>query len=189
VAVLGTAIDKIYPRRNYGLAKRILEKGAIISEYAPGIETKAYSFQIRNRIVSGLADAVLIVEASEHSGTRGTYEYALKQGKDVFVVPGDITRPMSVGTNLMLRDGASPYLSVDDILLSMKLNAIKRPELDLSSLSPLEKAILLEFKHGQQSTDDILEKLDIDMAAFNSAVSQLELNDYVEYRDGIWTIR
>ena len=85
LAVLGTAISQIYPRRNCGLAKRILEKGAILSEYAPDTETKAYFFQVRNRIVSGLADTVLVVEASKNSGTRGTYDYAVKQGKNIFL--------------------------------------------------------------------------------------------------------
>ena len=188
MAVLGTAIDKIYPQRNYGLAERILEKGAILSEYAPGTETKAYNFQIRNRIISGLADAVLVVEASEHSGTRGTYEYALKQGKDVFAVPGDLTRPMSIGANQMLRDGANAYLSVDDILASLKLNAMRSSGPDLSELSPTEKSIYLGLKRGEQTVDEIVSVLGIDIATFNRAASDLELKGYIEQGVDGWTI-
>ena len=105
IAVLGTPIDNIYPVSNRDLAKRILAKGAIMSEYPPGFETRNWHFLERNRIVSGLADALLIVEASDHSGTLTTAALALDQGKDVFVVPGDITRPMSVGCNRLISQG------------------------------------------------------------------------------------
>ena len=102
IAVLGTPIDYIYPASNRSLAERILQKGGILSEYAPGTQTRNWHFLERNRIVSGLADALLIVEASDHSGTLTTASLALDQGKDVFVVPGDITRPMSVGCKRLI---------------------------------------------------------------------------------------
>lgn len=188
VAVLGTAIDHLYPRSNIGLAKRILEKGAIISEYCPGFETRAYNFQVRNRIVSGLADAVLIVEASNSSGTLGTYEMAIKQGKDIFVVPADITRPMSAGTNQMLREGANPYIDETDILTSLGIKFDNKKERDLSALSELEVRVYEAISGGNQTADDIVRKLDISVVDFNCAITTLELGKYVVPVGQSWAV-
>lgn len=117
VAVLGTPIDAIYPRCNLGLAERMLANGgAIISEYAPGDPVCRGNFTYRNRIVSGLADVLLVVEASEHSGTISTVNYALEQGRDIYAVPGDIDRQNSVGTNLLILDGANIFLGAEEFL-------------------------------------------------------------------------
>ena len=178
IAVLGTAIDNLYPRSNFGLAQRILEKGAILSEYGPGFETRAYNFQVRNRIVSGLADAVLIVEAALGSGTFGTYDFALKQGKDIFAVPADITRPMSAGTNEMLRQAANPYLDASDILLRFGMLHHK-PERDLSNLSDAERKIYLLIRDGVKDADEIVARLNLSVVDFNCAITTLELDNYV----------
>jgi DNA processing protein len=178
IAVLGTAIDRLYPRSNFGLAQRILEEGAIISEYGPGFETKAYNFQVRNRIVSGLADAVLIVEAALGSGTFGTYDFAIKQGKDVFAVPADITRPMSAGTNEMLRQSAHPYIDASDILLRFGI-AREKPKRDLAGLSETERAIYGLIARGIKDADEIVGRLGISVVDFNCAITSLELGDFV----------
>ena len=121
VAVLGTCIDDIYPRQHLPLAKEIVEKGgAIISEYAPG--TKLYpktSFLHRNRLISGLSDIVVVVEAAEKSGSLSTATHALSQGKDVFAVPGNITNPYSQGCNKLIKQGATPYTEPNDILYQL----------------------------------------------------------------------
>ncbi len=104
IAVLGTPIDQIYPKNHVGLAKDIINNGgAVLSEYAPGekVYMKA-SFLERNRIISGLADIVVIVEAAEKSGTLNTAAHALNQGKEVYAVPGNITSPYSVGCNKLI---------------------------------------------------------------------------------------
>ena len=188
VAVLGTAIDNLYPRSNFGLAQRILEKGAIISEYGPGIETRAYYFQIRNRIVSGLADAVLIVEAALSSGTFGTYDFALKQGKDIYAVPADLTRPMSAGTNEMLRQGANPYLDVTDITVGLGLYRRKETR-DLSGLTDTERNIYQLISDGVCDADEIVFRLNISAVDFNCAITTLELGDYVARLDSGWVLR
>lgn len=185
---MGTAIDRIYPSRNAGLAKRILDRGAILSEYSPGSETRAYYFQVRNRIISGLADALLVVEASRSSGTKGTYDFANKQGKDIFVVPGDLSRPMSVGANEMLREGAHPYLDVSDILIRFGKVVPPSPERDLSHLSSVEQRIYREIKDGNCLADNIVEKLDIGVVDFNQAITTLELEDLVVQNGAGWTI-
>ena len=188
LAVLGTAINQIYPRRNCGLAKRILEKGAILSEYAPDTETKAYFFQVRNRIVSGLADAVLVVEASKNSGTKGTYDYAVKQGKNIFAVPGDLSRPMSAGTNEMLRDGANPYLDVSDILISLGRKMPEPTEPDISKFSSITQDVYCAIKSGIRNPDTIVERLNIGVMDFNIAVTTLEMDDLIVQDGAGWTI-
>lgn len=118
VAVLGTPIDQIYPRAHLGLAEEIIEKsGCILSELAPGAKFYAKAcFLQRNRLISGLADVVVIPEAAERSGSLNTAAHALEQGREIFAVPGDITRPMSAGCNRLIRQGAMPYLGVEDVL-------------------------------------------------------------------------
>lgn len=189
VAVLGTPIDKIYPRGNASLAKRILERGAIISEYAPGFPTKAYCFQERNRIVSGLADFLLVIEASRQSGTKGTFDMACKQGKEVFVLPGDITRPMSAGSNEMLRAGAHPYLDSSDILIRYGDGLHESLGPDLSALNELEHKVYAAIKVGYDNADDIVKALDISACDFNIAVTTLELYDLVSLQGNNWVAK
>ena len=179
IAVLGTSIDKIYPQSNRELAERIIKKGAIISEYAPGFPTKAYCFQARNRIVSGLADVVLIVEASKKSGTQGTFEFALKQGKDVFAVPGDITRPMSAGTNEMLKV-ANPYTDVSDILISLGLYSGLNNELQLDGLSDIERKVYLAIRESGGNYEAAAKIVAIPAEDFSRAVTMLEMNGYLD---------
>jgi DNA processing protein len=119
VAVLGCGIDRDYPRAHADLARRIVEHGAIVSEYGPGIEPAPWRFPARNRIIAGLALATVVVEARERSGALITADFALELGRDVFAVPGEITSALSAGTNDLLRQGAAPLLSADDVLTSL----------------------------------------------------------------------
>lgn len=117
LAVLGSGVSAIYPRGHEGLARQIVQAGgALISEYAHDAMPMKHHFLERNRLVSGFADAVIVVEAGERSGTLSTVSHALEQGKEVFAVPGPITSPQSVGPNRLIQQGAHPVLSVDDIL-------------------------------------------------------------------------
>ena len=116
IAVLGTGIDRSYPSSSRDLYERIPERGAVISEVAPGTEPMPWVFPNRNRIISALAKVVVIVEARAKSGTAVTAHYALKQGRDVGVVPGDVDIARSAGTNALLFDGAFVVRSADDVL-------------------------------------------------------------------------
>lgn len=119
VAVLGGGVDKntLYPHTNYSLSEKIVEKGgAIISEYPPGFKPDRWTFPARNRIIAGLARGVLVIEAPEHSGALITAYAALEQGRDVYALPGDITRPESRGCNELIKRGAKPVLEAKDIL-------------------------------------------------------------------------
>lgn len=117
IAVVGTGLDITYPKENEELAKKIIETGgAIVSEYIVGTKPEKKNFPERNRIVSGLSDAVIVVEAREKSGTFITVDYALEQGKDVYAVPGNITSFNSEGTNELIKEGAKIITNVQDIL-------------------------------------------------------------------------
>ena len=117
IAVLGSGLDNIYPKENINLAKRIVENdGLIISEYELGSKPLKQHFPARNRIISGLSDGVLVIEATKNSGTNITVDFALEQGKDVFVVPGNIYSVTSDGTNFLIKEGAIPVVSYKNIL-------------------------------------------------------------------------
>ena len=116
IAVMGTGIDRIYPSEHRELAKRIAKSGAIITEYPPGVGPTKYNFPQRNRIISGLSDAVVVVEAPQRSGALITARLATEQSRSVFAVPGDITSPSSAGPLSLLKDGAKPVSNAGDIV-------------------------------------------------------------------------
>lgn len=117
IAVLGSGFGHIYPKENKGLCREIIQKGgAILTEYAPESKPERMHFPARNRLISGLSNGVLVVEAKEKSGTLITVDYALDQGKDVFIIPGNITSQNSNGTNSLIQQGAKLVTKVEDIL-------------------------------------------------------------------------
>ena len=117
--VLGCGTDICYPTDNRDLYETLQKRGGILSEYAPGTPPDAFHFPMRNRIISGISDAVLVVEAKERSGTLITVDFALEQGREVFVLPGRITDSLSAGCNRLLRQGAGIALSPKDIMEEM----------------------------------------------------------------------
>lgn len=116
IAVLGSGVDVVYPREHRDIYRKIIEKGAVISEYPPGTPPLGSHFPVRNRIMSGIADATVVVEADAKSGSLITAAHALEQGRKVFAVPGKIGDPGSEGTNNLIRDGALTVLTAEDIL-------------------------------------------------------------------------
>ncbi len=116
VGVLGSGVNVCYPKEHQGLYKDLVQKGCVLSEYLPYINASAKLFPQRNRIISGLSDALIVVEAKEKSGTLITVEMALEQGKEVFVVPGRITDELSRGCNRLLWEGANPAVSPEKVL-------------------------------------------------------------------------
>ena len=120
IAILGNSIDSIYPKENEIIAQKIIEYGgAIISEYPIGSKIEKKNFPARNRIISGLSKGVIVVEAKEKSGSLITADFALEQGRDVYAVPGSITSSNSVGTNNLIKDGAIPVTSYEDVLINV----------------------------------------------------------------------
>ena len=116
IAVLGCGIDVAYPRENAGLLKAISETGAVISEYPPGTEVRPYYFPMRNRIISGLSNSIVVVEAAAKSGALITADFALDQGKDIFAVPGSIFSENSVGCHKLIKNGAKLIDSAKDLI-------------------------------------------------------------------------
>ena len=117
IAILGSGLDNIYPKENTKLAYSIIHnKGLLITEYPLGTKPLKQNFPSRNRIISGISDSILVVEARKNSGTNITVDFALEQGKDVYVVPGNIYSKTSDGTNYLITEGAIPVQSYKDIL-------------------------------------------------------------------------
>ena len=179
IAILGTPINEIYPRNHRKLAAEIIETGgAIISEYAPS--TKVYpktSFLERNRIISGLSDIVVVVEAAEQSGSLNTATHALEQGKEVFAAPGNITSPYSQGCNKLIRQGAFPYTEPDDILRELfpeKFLARKK-KCHLKGDTDVETLILNSLASGLRSGEEIMASTKLPPEVFNQSVTLLEI--------------
>ncbi len=121
LAVLGSGVDKIYPPEHLSLAEKIMAQGALISDYPPSTPPEAVNFPPRNRIISGLSMAVVVVEAGETSGALITAAFAAEQGREVFAVPGSIYAPQSKGTNKLIQNGAHPLLSPQDLIQTLEL--------------------------------------------------------------------
>ena len=197
IAVLGTAIDNIYPKSHLSLAKEIIEKnGAIISEYPPGSNPiTTYSFLERNRIISGLSDIVVVIEAAERSGSLNTATHALEQGKDIFAVPGNITSPYSQGCNKLIRQGAFPYTEPDDILkLLFPEDYLKNHQIakkrGIIGDTDVETLILKALSEGLRSGDEISRTTHLPPEIFNQTITLLEIKGRV-YSLGMnnWSLR
>ena len=184
IAILGTPIDRIYPKSHEKLAKDIVDQeGAIISELAPGaIFYPKTSFLERNRIISGLSDIVVVVEAAIKSGSLNTAAHALEQGKEVFSVPGNITNPYSEGCNKLIRQGANPYTSPDDLLhlLYPEDYQGKQPaQKTLFGDTKEEATILQALSQGLRAGEDIIKIANITPTEFNQAITLLEIKGMV----------
>lgn len=127
-AVLGSGVDICYPAQNRSLYDAVLKNGEILSEYLPGTAPMACNFPPRNRIISGLSDALIVVEARQKSGTSITVNMALEQGKDVYAIPGRITDPMSLGCNHMISQGAGIITDIEEGLLEIRQMILERTE-------------------------------------------------------------
>ena len=142
VAVLGAGLDRIYPPEHARLAAEIAGQGALLSEFPLGSEPEPWHFPLRNRVISGLARGVVVVEAAVRSGALGTADMALEQGREVFAVPGPITSPTSAGTNRLIRQGAGLIEGARDILESFPDLAARMPAADAepAALAGAERA-------------------------------------------------
>lgn len=177
LAVLANGLPRIYPASHKELANEIVKKGgAVITEYEPNTEAWPNQFLERNRIVSGLADAVIITEAASRSGTLNTAMHALEQGKEVFVVPGNITSPMSSGCNALLKQGATPITSHEDVLERIAPDLLQ-PQASLAlGNTPEETAILTLLTSGVRDGDELQQKAGIEPAEFASIMTMMEIS-------------
>jgi DNA processing protein len=182
VAVLGCGIDRDYPAAHRELARRICERGLVVSEYEPGVEPAPWRFPARNRIIAGLTAATVIVEARERSGALITADFALEDGREVFAVPGEITGSLAAGTNRLLRQGATPLTSAADVLEVLGLGvlpAAQPPTLDENATRVLE--LLAE---GPATADELARATGFDAGPLAAALAELELAGLVGEADG-----
>ena len=149
VAVLGSGVDVIYPAEHRRLVERILENGAVISEQPPGAKPDAPNFPARNRIISGMSLGVVVIEAPARSGALITANFAADQGRDVFVVPGNVGNATSAGTNQLLRDGARIVRDGADILEDLGIGASPPAQLSLQLPASPEEALVLRCLDGE----------------------------------------
>jgi DNA processing protein len=180
IAVLGNGLPNIYPTSHAQLAKRICDQGgAILSEYDRDMPALSHQFLERNRIVSGLADAIIITEAAARSGTLNTAGHALEQGKEVFVVPGNITSPMSEGCNQLLKQGAHLVTCAEDILEIIAPDTLE-PQSSLAlGDNPLETAVLTHLQNGLRDGDDIQQAIGCSATDLSVALTMLELHGHI----------
>jgi DNA processing protein len=183
VGVLGCGIDRDYPASNRDFARRIGETGLIVSEYAPGVEPAPWRFPARNRIIAGLAAATVVVEARERSGALITADLALEEGREVFAVPGEITSGLSVGTNALLRLGATPLTSPGDVLESFGL--VSSPA-DVPALSSQSEVVLQQVRGRAVSADDLVRMTGLDAGLVAIALTELELAGLVASGEGVY---
>lgn len=181
VAVLPTGLDKIYPSSHRQLAKHIEKQGMLITEYPHGTRSFPGNFVARNRLVSGLSDAVLIIEAAEQSGTLHTARFAIEQGKRVLAVPGNITSPMSAGTNRLIKAGATAVTCTEDVLDALGISSAikKRGKAKPISNDPNEQIILDLIFGGKADGAELLANSALDIQSFNQALTMLEISGVI----------
>ncbi len=182
IGVLGCGIDLIYPPQNRQLFRDMAEQGAIVSEFPVGAMPDAPNFPRRNRIISGLARGVLVVEAAEQSGSLITARFALEQGREVFAVPGNITSRASKGTNSLIKQGAKLVETVADILGELPPESVNLPQWAQKQgfeLSPEEESICTRLAEGPLHIDELTLRCGLTVSAVSAILLRLELRGAV----------
>jgi DNA processing protein len=182
--VLGCGVDRDYPRANAGLAARVAAHGAVLSEYEPGTPPAPWRFPARNRIVAALAQAVVVVEASARSGALITAALALDLGRDVLAVPGTPWHGGHAGQNGLLRDGAAPVTSVEDVLVALGLDPAELRR-DDPALGAVGARVLAAVRRLPATPEVLAHRVGLTPAALSAALVELELAGAIaRERDG-----
>lgn len=191
VAVIGTGPDLVYPARNRSLCERIAAEGCIVSEYPVGTRPLPGNFPKRNRIISGLAAGVLVVEAAAQSGSLITARQAAEQGRDVFAIPGSIHASLAKGCHILIREGAKLVDTAADVLEAMAWSPLVRrmpagaPErMPDEAIPDGSTALLAALGHDPVEPDTLLASLDMSPALLSSQLLALELAGLLERRPG-----
>ena len=182
LAVLGCGVDRIYPAENHALAHQIVKNGAMISDYVPGTPPDGANFPPRNRIISGLTMATIVIEAGERSGALITARNAIDQGKEVFAVPGPIYAPMSKGPNRLIQEGAHPLLSAMDVLEVLDLEMIEQKQ-EVQTVLPgdaFEVSLYEALKYEPLHIDEIKNKVNMPINKVSATLTMMELKGLVK---------
>lgn len=189
IAVLGCGIDIAYPQENKELMEEIAEKGAVVSEFAPGVPPQQWHFPIRNRVISGLSLGTVIVQAPEGSGALITADLALEQGREVFAVPGNIEDPRSKGPHQLIKEGAKLVEFVEDIITELGIpsrisHPSSAPRTQALLLPPEEEQLLKLLSHEERYIGDISKEAGLPPAQVASLLTLLELKGLVKRLPG-----
>ena len=186
IAVLGCGIDICYPPENEKLMTQITQIGAVTSEFNIGTPPFAKNSPKRNRIVSGLAKAIVAIEAKEKSGVMNTVKWALDQNKDVFAIPGNIYAKTSYGTNRLIKDGAIPVTSANEVLDYLGMQYVKEEkETDEVLLDETERAVWQALSHEPIYIDDLADKIGQPTSSILNVLLKLEIKGYVKQLPGM----
>lgn len=192
IAVLGSGFNHIYPRENAGLAEEIAEKGALITEFPTITPPMDLNFPRRNRIISGLSLATVVVEAGERSGALITADFALEQGREVLAVPGSIFSPASKGTHKLIKEGAALMEDIDDLLCALNLKVEEerpREEEKLPELDEEERKVLEAVFYTPTHIDDIVAQTGMPASKVSSVLLMLELKGLIAQQPGKTFVR
>lgn len=187
IAVLGSGVDHIYPAEHRGLAERLISQGALVSDYSPGTPPEGSNFPPRNRIISGLAQAVVIVEAGKKSGALITAKFAVEQAREVFAVPGNINAPQSKGPNRLIQEGARPLLNPKDILDILNLTMVTEQRAARLVLpADATEALLLEaLSLEPRHVDEIRNQTALPIEKVSATLALMELKGMVRRVGGM----
>ncbi|MCI5997949.1 MAG: DNA-processing protein DprA [Peptoniphilaceae bacterium] len=194
LAVLGCSVDEIYPRTNYRLYNEIIQNGAVISEFPVGTKPFSYNFPVRNRIISGLSKALLVIEAQERSGTLISARFANEQSKEIFAIPGNLNSIYSKGTNSLIKDGALIATSYEDIIsgvveFSNFIKDTKKEKKNTDTLSPTEILIYTLIEQSPKSANKISEDTGLSIVETNTILTALEMKSFIkELNGGIFSV-
>ncbi len=181
IAVFGCGLDVVYPSENATLARKVMEQGALVSEYPLGARPRAENFPRRNRIMSGLSLGVLVIEANKTSGAMITARLALEQNREVFAVPGSILSPQSSGTNYLIQEGAKLVQSCTDILEELNLTAVAhRVEIrEIIPASDIETMLLKQLGVEPAHIDEVCRNSKLPVSQVSSTLAMMELKGLV----------
>ena len=187
IAVLGSGVDRIYPPEHTQLAAKVIASGALLSDYPPGTAPDAANFPPRNRIISGLAMATVVVEAGETSGALITAQFAVDQGREVFAVPGSVLAPQSKGTNRLIAQGAHPLLSAQDVLDVLNLTCVTEQR-EVRKILPgneIEAKLLSVLTHEPLHMDEIRNQTGLPIERVSATLVMMELKGLVRQVGGM----
>jgi DNA processing protein len=187
IGILGSGVDKIYPPEHRALAEQMMERGAIISDYAVGTPPDASNFPPRNRIISGLSLAVVVIEAAETSGALITAEFAAEHGREVFAVPGSIFAPQSKGTNRLIQKGALPLLTPDDLMQALDITRIGEHKSARKVLpaDETEALVLSVLSREPLHVDEIRNQANLPIEKVSATLALMELKGMVRQVGGM----
>jgi DNA processing protein len=198
IAVLGCGVDVIYPKENRSLYKKVRERGCIVSEFPCGAFPAPQNFPIRNRVISGLSIGTIIAEASEYSGSLITARLTLEQNRELWAVPGNITRPGSYGPNYLIKQGAQPLLDIQDVLEQLPLDVLsllkervpvigstEGKEGSKANLNKVEAQVLKAIPVDESvHFERLLEQTDLEVGELAEALLNLEMEELVRQLPG-----